>query len=144
MDTTQTQMQTPIENADYLKIWEVEQENMRTRWTIVTYFITISFAILGFSFQTSLTHSASLALRICGMLVYWFGFIFFMRYYAQSNYLRAYLLELEKTHRTALDIQSRGLIDRKDFLKAVPTPWLIIVFGLLYVASIFVFFFLKV
>ena len=144
MDTTQTQVPTLIENADYLKIWEVEQEQMRTRWTITTYFISISFAILGFSFQTSLTHTAALALRICGLFVYWFGFIFFMRYYAQSNYLRTYLLELEKTHRTTLDIQSRGLTNRKDFLKAISTPKLMIGFGLLYAVSIVVFFILKV
>ncbi len=36
----------------YLQIWEREQEHTKTRWNVTTFFVSISFAIFGFSLQT--------------------------------------------------------------------------------------------
>lgn len=136
MNSNQTNSHSDSINNDYLVIWQVEQEHIRTRWTIASFFMSISFAIFGYSFQSSLTHSAALVIRISGVLIYYFGYLFFLRYYAQTNYLRTYLLQMEKTHRTTLDIQSKAKTDRKDILKRISTPNLILMFGAIYVIGI--------
>ncbi|HYT45948.1 MAG TPA: hypothetical protein VEP90_26710 [Methylomirabilota bacterium] len=136
MDINQIQPQTDNKNSEYLIIWQVEQEHIRTRWTIVTFFMSISFAIFGYSFQSSLTHPSVLVIRISGVLIYFFGYIFFLRYYAQTNYLRSYLLQMERTQLTTLDIQSKAKTDRKDFLKRISTPNLMLIFGAIYAIGV--------
>lgn len=43
---------TPLPQDDaYLQIWKIEQDHSRTRWTVTTFFLSISFAILGLSFD---------------------------------------------------------------------------------------------
>jgi hypothetical protein len=56
----------------YMQVWQVEQKYVETRWNITAFFLGISFAILGFSFQAGLHPSQSLVIRICGLLVYCF------------------------------------------------------------------------
>lgn len=48
---TKTKIPLPFDDA-YLEIWKIEQEHSRTRWTIATFFLSISFAVLGLSFDS--------------------------------------------------------------------------------------------
>jgi hypothetical protein len=52
----------------YLTIWQGEQNYLRTRWSVSTFFMSISFAILGLSFQNAMLPSQTLAMRIAGTL----------------------------------------------------------------------------
>src|SRR5437773_10238014 len=101
--------QTPISDQDeaYLHIWQMEQEHGRHRWTLTTFFIGISFAIMGFSFQDKLSPTAIIALRVCGLLVYWFAYFLFLQLYDYGKFLRGYLIEMEKTGRSSLDLQTK-------------------------------------
>lgn len=86
----------------YLAIWQGEQNYLRTRWSVSTFFMSISFAILGLSFQNALLPSQVLAMRIAGLLIYWFSYLLHMQLYKHTVSLRKYLLELEKTKRPNL------------------------------------------
>jgi hypothetical protein len=137
LSTPDSAQAAKIEDDEYLKIWEVEQSHVKTRWTATTYFLTVSFAIFGFSFQSNLHASLALATRITGLAIYWFAFLMFWRFHAFTDLLREYLVEMEKTGRTAPGIQTRS----RRFLGAryqsrFSAKWLLAYFGFLYALSI--------
>jgi hypothetical protein len=74
MNSDPIQSQPKIDNETYLKIWQIEHEHERTRWTVITFFLSISFAIFGFSFQSKLAPTDVIALRIASLLIYWFAY----------------------------------------------------------------------
>ncbi len=137
MKSDYIQSQPQIKDSTYLKIWQIEQAHQRTRWTVVTFFMSISFAILGFSFQSSMVRSESLAIRISGLLIYWFAYVLLVQFYSYTKFLRDYLLEMEKSGRTTFDIQSKialahisGSGSKRGSRKS--TVRLILYFGLIY------------
>lgn len=97
---------TGKDNDVYIEIWKAEQQYIGTRWNNVTFFIGISFAILGFSFQNGLTSTEALAIRISGLLLYWFAYILYLHFYVYTNFLRSYLISMEQSGRTKHNIQS--------------------------------------
>ena|SRR5579859_293634 len=126
-------------DEQYLKIWEIEQEHMRTRWTITTFFFSISFAILGFSFQPQLTHSPALALRICGLIVYWFGFSLFLHFYKYGILLRRHMAKMETFNQTSIRLHPPLRMERR-----LRTPHLLIIFGIIYILGILFLFLLNI
>jgi len=40
-----------INDDVYLKIWDIEQKHTTTRWTLMTFYLSVSFAIFGISLQ---------------------------------------------------------------------------------------------
>ena len=136
MSSNQIQSKAQVDDDTYLKIWQTEQEHQRTRWTVVTFFMSISFAILGFSFQSTLPHPESIALRICGLLIYWFACILLWQFYNFTKVLRAYLLEMEKTGQTTLDIQLKASKTFQGYIKLLSPINLIICFGVIYTIGI--------
>jgi hypothetical protein len=132
----------PVQHAElnddaYLKIWEVEQKTTTSRWTIATFFIGISFAIFGFSFQVQLISSLPNLARITGLLIYWFSFLLFWRFNAYNKFLRAYLLELEAAKRTSLDIQTRShQVMYTGLQKYFSATWLLLYFGIVYAIGV--------
>lgn len=125
-----------IKDSVYLKIWQTEQEHVRTRWTVVTFFLSVSFAILGFSFQSKLSSQEGLAIRISGLLIYWFAYALFLHFYSYTRFLRSYLIEMEKSRRTSLDIQSKADEAQLGASKRLSTTRLLFFFGLIYTAGI--------
>jgi hypothetical protein len=107
MSDEQTQDLTGIDDEIYMKIWETEQKYINTRWNNVTFFIGISFAILGFSFQSNLTPAGAFAIRISGLVLYWFAYAFYVHFYVYTHFLRSYLIEMENSGRTNYNIQGR-------------------------------------
>jgi hypothetical protein len=68
VSSDQTQSETQIDNDSYLKIWQADQEYIRTRWTVTTFFMSVSFAISGFSFQANIVPPERLAIRIAAFV----------------------------------------------------------------------------
>jgi len=136
MKSEQIPAQPQIKDGVYLKIWQAEQQHMRTRWTVVTFFLSISFAILGFSFQNKLSLSEALAIRISGLFIYWFAYALLLHFYAYTKFLRAYLIEMEKSGRTTLDIQSKAHTSRLGASKPLSTTKLLFFFGLIYTVGV--------
>ncbi len=131
-------MQRQILDGDdvYLQIWQTEQDHVRTRWTVVTFFLGVSFAIFGFSFQNKLSGSQTIAIRIAGLFIYWFAYFLLLHFYEFTKFLRTYLLDMEKSGRTSLDIQSKADASRLDASKRLSTTRLLLLFGLIYTIGI--------
>jgi hypothetical protein len=136
MDSEQPH-QDKLDNEVYLRIWELEQEHTRTRWTVTTFFLSVSFAIFGFSFQAQLSSSLSTVARISGLAIYWFAYLLFLRFNEFTNFLRGYLMELERTKRTDLDMQSKALKAMSTGSRRLGSATkLMFYFGLLYTISV--------
>ena len=137
MDSAQSEAPAKINDDAYLRILQVDQEHSKTRWTLTTFFMSVSFAILGFSFQDKLAPSTSLAIRISGLLIYWFAYVMFQRFLDYNKVLRTYLLEMEKSGRTSFDIQGRTKVAlQARSTKLIGTGLLLMYFGLLYTAGV--------
>jgi hypothetical protein len=112
MKSGQIQKPPIIEDNAYLEIWKADQEFIRTRWTITTFFIGGSFALFAYSFQVK--PLAALAVRIFGLFIYWFAVIIDTHFYRHNKVLRGYLVYMEESGRTTLDLQSKIHEQRKD------------------------------
>lgn len=126
-----------VDDATYLKIWEIEQGHTSTRWTVATFFLSVSFAILGFSFQAQLTYPPSLIARVSGLFIYWFAYLLFTRFNLYTELLRTYMYELELQKRTSLDIQTRTRQKLRAGLRwHLSATRLLFYFGLLYTSGV--------
>ncbi len=120
-----------------MKIWQADQEYLRTRWTVTTFFMSVSFAIFGFSFQAKLAPIDSLTLHIAGLMIYWFAIVMHLHFLQYSKFLRSYLLDMEKSGRTSLDIQGKtGLEIPPNTSKWLSTMHLFFYFGALYTVGV--------
>ena len=121
----------------YLKIWDLEQQQATTRWTVTTFFLSVSFAIFGFSFQASLAAPFPDAARLSGLAIYLFGYVLFLRFNVYTRFLRGYLRNLEARGRTSLDIQTQAAV----LLRGRPrrsATWLLGYFAALYMLAVVV------
>lgn len=138
-------LQTSTEEDAYWKIWQAEQEHMKIRWNNATFFMSISFAILGFSFQNHLTTSAALAIRVSGLIIYWFAYILFLLFHRYTRVLRDYMRDMEISGYVSFNFQTRT--DEKmrpnRSKKLIESTWLLLYFGLLYTAGIILLSFLR-
>ena len=127
-------------NSTYLEIWKIEQDHSRTRWTVTTFFLSISFLILGNSFDIQETSSAtllSLSLpdiqRIVGVLIFWFGYILFVQFNRYTAVLRNQLRKMEEENLVTLSIQ----LDADNYMYSkvkafFSAKYLLLYFGILY------------
>lgn len=136
MKSSQIQTQPKIEDNAYLEIWKADQEFIRTRWAITTFFMGGSFALFAYSFQVK--PLPALAIRIFGLFIYWFAVIIDTHFYRHNKVLRSYLVYMEESGRTTLDLQSKIHEQRKDkfhrstgkFLAALGLLFAIVITGL--------------
>ncbi len=137
MDTSQDQLLQQSQDQIYLEIWKIEQAHTRSRWTLTTFFISVSFAILGFSFQEQFTSPKALALRLVALILYWLAILMFRRTFSYNRVLRAYLVEMEQTGRSSLDIQGRANKSLYSTYYKQPTTFHILVgVGIFYMIAI--------
>jgi hypothetical protein len=121
----------------YLRIWEKQQESTGTRWGIITFFMSVSFALFGFSLQNPNPLIASTAQRIAGIAIYWFAYFLFHRFDDWTHLLRSYLEELETTTSTRFALQIRWKAKmQKRFCKWTSVNKLLIYFGSLYTVAV--------
>ena len=90
----------------YLRIWSQQQESVKQRWAVITFFLTISFAIFGFSFQNQISIAGN-EQRVIAVAIYWFSFMIYRQYSDWSGFLRSYLAKMEKTTTTQIRLQSQ-------------------------------------
>lgn len=134
----------PLDNT-YLEIWKIEQDHSRTRWTVTTFFLSISFAILGLSFDSGKNPTTLWGLslpdvqRIIGLLVYWFGYFLFAQFNRYSNFLRSRLRDMEGQKQVSFTLQTdaRNFMYSK-FRAAFSASWLLLYFGFLYSVIVFI------
>lgn len=121
----------------YLRIWELEQGHTSTRWTNMTFFLSVSFAIFGFSFQAGLAEPLPLGARLIALGIYWFAYMLFQRFNRYTALLRGYLHELERDGRTRLTIQTRARAALRGGRQGgTSATRLLFYFGLLYTLSV--------
>jgi hypothetical protein len=121
----------------YFKIWAAEIEHTKTRWTVATFFFSVSFAIFGFSFQAQLSKPLSNIARISGLVIYWFAYLIFSRFNQYTIFLREYLKELEDQEQVWVKLQTRFLDSEKyKSRKRMSATNLLIYFGILYTLAI--------
>ena len=123
----------------YFEIWKIEQDHSRTRWTVTTFFLSVSFAILGISFQsqgdTTTVFGLSLpdVQRMTGLLVFWFGYALFVQFNRYTSYLRDQLRKMERAKKVAFNFQSGAdNFMYSKFKAALSAKWLLFYFGLIY------------
>jgi hypothetical protein len=86
----------------YFQVWKIEQDHSRTRWTVTTFFLSISFAILGLSFkeqaQTITLFGFTLPdlQRFVGLIIFWFSYFLFLQFDRYTYFLREQLRNMEK------------------------------------------------
>lgn len=102
--------------------------------------MSVSFAIFAYSFQ--IKPSAALAIRIFGLFIYWFSVIMHAHFYQHNKFLRGYLIHLEKSGRSTLDLQSKLYEQRKNKFHR-STGKFLAALGLIYAIGILWLFFLQ-
>jgi len=142
------ELETPVEQAlnivhakevdeRYLKIWSAELEHTKTRWTVLTFFFSVSFAIFGFSFQGQLAKPLANVARISALIIYWFAYLLYSRFNQYTKFLREYLKELEDLEQTSLKLQTRFLQKTKSQShRRISATKLLIYFGILYTGAV--------
>lgn len=131
----------------YLEIWKVEQEHTRTRWTVTTFFFSVSFAIFGFSFQSQSGANPNIGhiQRIGGVALYWFAYLLFLQFNKYNKFLRAQLrkMETEKQVTFSLETDAKKIMN-SSVGKFFTATLLLFYFGFLFTAGVVLLFFLPV
>jgi hypothetical protein len=127
----QTDKKAIINDDVYLKIWDIEQKHTSTRWTLMTFYLSISFAIFGLSLQNKDLGIPIFVPQGVAIVIYWFAYLLFRRFNEFNEYLRRKLMQLEENGQTTVNLQ----IEFKHFLKQkkrLSATQLLLVFGFLY------------
>ncbi len=130
-------------NDVYLKIWEQQQESVKQRWSVITFFFTISFAIFGFSLQSQNLNPpiAGTFQRIAAVVIYWFAYLIYRQYSDWSGFLRKQLEKIESDHHILVPLQFEWQKYSKGIRKFFFVKNLLLYFGLLYTLSTILLFF---
>jgi uncharacterized membrane protein len=120
-----------VNDDNYLRIWDIEQKHTNTRWTLMTFYLSVSFAIFGLSFQTRDLGVPLFVPLSVAVGIYWFAYFLFKRFHDFNEYLRSKLAQLEKEGKTSLHLQteSKQYLQRDKKLSATK---MVFIFGILY------------
>ncbi len=113
--TGQSLSQNPLENDTYLGLLKANQDHARVKWTTVTYFMSLSFALFGISFPFSSQGQAvehTLLIRVSALSIYWFTFLLFLHFQAYSELLVTAMKKMETTPKEAKPVDER--LDEKE------------------------------
>ncbi|MEW6131293.1 MAG: hypothetical protein AB1757_29965 [Acidobacteriota bacterium] len=119
----------------YFTIWKAEHDHTKTRWTVTTFFIGISFALFGVSIRGEKSIVPFWVGIIAALVIYWFAFVVFLRFNEYTRLMRAYLRQLEDSGKIALSFQSQTdekMRGKRKWLRSAST--LLFTFGVLYTA----------
>lgn len=123
-----------IDDDRYLRIWEMDQRQATIRWTIATFFMGISFALFGLSFQTATSGIPRLVPLGAAVVIYWFTYLLFRRFHGFSNCLRQYLLKMESEGQTSLRVQTEWKTYECAHRKVLSASDYLLLFGVFYTA----------
>jgi len=130
-------------NEVYLKIWGHQQESVKQRWSVITFFLTISFAIFGFSLQSQNLDPpiAGTFQRIAAIVIYWFAYLIYRQYSDWSKFLRKQLEKIEAEHHVLVPLQSEWQRYSMGIRRFFFVKNLLLYFGILYTLSAVLLFF---
>ena len=136
----------PSVNELYLKIWEQQQESVKQRWSVITFFLTVSFAIFGFSLQNQNLNPpiAGTLQRIAAIVIYWFAYLIYREYSDWSRFLRKQLEKIESEHQVLIPLQREWQKYSKGVRKWFFVKSLLVYFGVLYTLSAILLYFLSI
>lgn len=124
---------TIIAEERYFKLWEREQEHTQTRWNVTTFFVSISFAIFGFSLQTPNSAVPPIVSHSVALAIYWFACLVFWRFNSFTLCLREELQAMEASGQVILQVQTRvNQSMQGQYSQWLSTAYLLFYFGLLY------------
>lgn len=124
-----------LSETAYLALWKLEQDHSAKRWTIVTFFLGLSFGILGFSFQSEKARVLMFIQHLAAISSYWFAYVLFVRLNDFTRFLREYLTGCENAGATPLLMQTRA----REYMRAqnrFSTTNLLLYYGLVYTIAI--------
>ena len=127
----QTTKKDEINDDVDLKIWDIEQKHTTTRWTLMTFYLSVSFAIFGISLQNKDLPVPLFIPQAVAIAIYWFAYLLFRRFNDFNKFLRNKLMELENNGQASLNLQNES----KKFLnktKKLSATKLVFGFGILY------------
>lgn len=124
----------PAIDEIYLRIWEKQQDFMGSRWSVMTFFLSISFALFGLSIQGQASSSLPVIAtqRFAGLLIYWFAFSLYVRYHNWSMFLRNLLEDLEGRTSEYLTLQTQWKKHETRFQRSTSTSRILLYFGIIY------------
>ncbi len=124
----------------YLKIWGIEQDHTKTRWTVYTFFASVSFAIFSLSFQDKLCHPTPSIMRLSGLVIYWFAYLLFWRFYNYSFFLRQYLKKFSEPTNLNIDKDRTEFYKDEGFTKHFTSRRVLLVLGIVYTIATVIFY----
>lgn len=126
-----------IAEERYFKLWEREQEHTQTRWNVTTFFVSISFAIFGFSLQTPSASVPPIISHSVALAIYWFAYVLFWRFNNFTCALREELQAMEASGQVTLKVQTRVNQSMSgQYSKWLSTAHLLFYFGILYAIAV--------
>jgi hypothetical protein len=123
----------------YLSVWKIEQEHSRMRWTVATFFFSVSFAIFGFSFTTvtPLGSPINHIQRLAGLVLFWFSYALFFQFNRYTHFLRGKLKDMEQQGEVRFTFQSDAAkVMYGKARRATSATWLLFYLGLVYTAAV--------
>lgn len=131
------------ERSLYLTLFQADLTHTTIKWTVTSFFMGISFALMGFSFQTNFSFTSALAVRVSAIAIYWFAYILYLHYYDYNLFLRDYLLKMESSGRVEFDVTLKTQESLRKKSKRIRVKRLLLVFGLIYCLGIMVLFIVR-
>ena len=123
--------ETKNKDEAYFKIWDIEQRHTSTRWTLLTFFFSVSFAIFGVSMKSDSSLLPLYVTMLIAVAIYWFTYALFLRFNDFTTYLRSRIKEMEDQGLVSLDLQTK-IGPYMDERKRISATRLILLFGILY------------
>ncbi len=127
----------------YLTLYQADLTHTTIKWTVTSFFMGISFALLGFSFQVSLPFTSAFAVRIAALAIYWFAYVLYLHYYVYNVFLREYLTTMETSGRVYFDVQQETQKSLRKGNKLLRVKRLLLSFGIIYGIGIILLLILK-
>lgn len=122
----------------YLRIWEKQQDMAISRWTIITFFMSVSFAIFGLSLQNPNPVPSGNIQRMAGLAIYWFSYFIYQRYSSWSRFLREWLRELENDLEPEFHLQAGWEAHNGRIKDVISINKLLLYFGIVYAIGVIV------
>ncbi len=115
----------------YLKLCDLEQKHAASRWTVTTFFLSVSFAIFGISLGAKDSVVPIAVPQAIAVAIYWFTYILFLRFHAYGKFLRSRIRRWEDEGWTTLGLQT-GAAEFMAGKVGLSSGRLLLIFGILY------------
>ena len=91
-----------------MKLVDLEQKHTSIRWTVTTFFLSVSFAIFGISLRVEKSPVPLFVPQLIAIGIYWFTYLLFLRFNDFTEFLRGYMSEMETSNQVDFDLQRKA------------------------------------